>query len=180
MTRLFTTLVLSMLLAGSHAVANSNQPTGIIEGVVDGAEHTWYTFRIPDSQVTPTAYWFDIMGMFTSVSIQGHSELRYSLQDSFVIEFTLYDSPPACPCEVGDALISFWPGAERYPHYYAEDASIDIVEFAEIGEGAYRLAGTYEAVLALKESMFGAPDTDDTVTVSGSFTVDWLPEDLQD
>lgn len=180
MNRMYRRLVI-LILAGliGGASANNYQQTGLIEGTLNGEEHTWYTFRSSDPAVVPTANWFDIMGMFTSVSIQGHSELRYSLENAFTIELTLFDELEACPCTLTDAMITWWQ-TELYPHYHAENGTVNVEESELIGDGAYRLIGTYEATLVLQESMFADPDPNDTVEAAGRFIIDWLPEDPLD
>ena len=171
-------LLLILGVGPTVAVAASNQPTGIIEGLLDGEESVWYTFQHPDPAVTPTASWLDIMGMFMSVTIQGHKELSYSTENALTIEFALLDSPESCPCTFTDADVTHWPGATLFPHYTTDEGTVQIGLFEEISAGEYRLEGSFEAILYLQESMFSVPVQDDSIIVSGTFVIDSLPEEL--
>ncbi len=95
--------------------------------------------------------------------------------------------PEGCPCTIDDfaANVLYLQGGSMFSDLYTSDeeggsARVEIDVFEPLGDGAYRVEGSFQSTLVYVESVnaFGeGANPDDTMEIMGTFVVDRLPEE---
>ena len=180
-----TLFVLFALLAGS-ASAQDATVIGTIDATLDGEPMSWYQIEIAtDEGPAPLSTWSNVMMTIYDVTLQGFLEPRFMVDRTLAISLSLTGGlPEGCPCTFDDfsASVLYLSGGSISGDLYASDeeggtATVVIDVFEPVGDGAYRVEGTFEATLVYVESFAAGPDPDDTIRIVGDVVVERLPED---
>jgi hypothetical protein len=166
------------------ALAQDATVLGTIEGTVDGEPRSWVQIEVPGQDgPQPLSSWANSFMTVHDVTIQGFAEPRFLLQDALSI--SVVDSsglPTDCPCtydETAASVLYLSSGSMTEDLHMSDDGGsvrLTFDVFEPIGEGVYRVEGSFEATLPFRESPLASPDLERAIEVAGTFTVDRLPE----
>lgn len=172
------TLAFSVCMAMPAFAQIQKNAVGTIEATIDGEAYRGETLEVP-SEETSTAG-FTAIGPMTSVTIQAHDPDSDNLMHNVLnIELTMSGDEL-----VGNMIppsLSYWPAGMNAPFFNSEESgtepsvTIDDVSFAD-GEAFIR--GSFSARPCKQESFFAEIDTDDCITVEGTFDTVLLKSEL--
>lgn len=171
-------IVVGLLALLGSAVAQF-EVSGTIEGAIDGEARTWYTLSFDSDQGPDGTAWLRDFGndyyTMVSLEIQAHDEPRYKTEGTLTLGGSLTQDFADCPCTLGEPDIMYFSSASMFSDVYQSIEAELIIESAVVlDDGAVRLSGTFTGLLGLvKEVMKGDdPDTERTISVEGTFTLD--------
>lgn len=171
-------IVVGLLALLGSAVAQF-EVSGTIEGAIDGEARTWYTLSFDSDQGPDGTAWLRYFGndyyTMVSLEIQAHDEPRYKTEGTLTLGGSLTQDLADCPCTLGEPDIMYFSSASMFSDVYQSIEAELIIESAVVlDDGAVRLSGTFTGLLGLvKEVMKGDdPDTERTISVEGTFTLD--------
>lgn len=185
-TRLVRAVLVLLALAIGSASAQDASVIGAIDATLDGEPMRWYQIEIAtDEGPAPLSTWSNLMMTIYDVTLQGFLEPRFMVDRTLAISLSLTGGlPEGCPCTFDEfsASLLYLSGGSLSGDLYASDegggtATVVIDVFEPVGDGAYRVEGSFEATLVYVESFATGPDPDDTIEIVGDFVVERLPED---
>lgn len=158
----FTALFLSNV-----ALAQTTVPIGTVEAAIDGASYRGETLHVP-SEGTATAE-MRSFGPLRMVDIQSHDPDAASIMHGVLsVEFGLIGGADA---SATDASVSYFP--EGMQNFYVSDedpAHASVTLESLLIDGAQGNArGTFSSLLCKREGMMSELNTDDCITVEGTF-----------
>lgn len=151
--------------------------TGGVTATFDGEERTWYILEHQSDARSQSSANMMVMDTFSgpvyTVDIQAHPEERFSVEGALHISGML-DSIEGCPCALTLTDALYWTTSSMFNEVYqAVESEMTVETVEEVGEGVFRLTGSFSARLGFVESaMQGDPDTGRTVTIAGTFVAD--------
>lgn len=172
------TLAFTVGLAMPAVAQMQKNAVGTIEATIDGVAYRGETLEVP-SEGTSTAG-FMAIGPMTSVTIQAHDPDSDNIMHN-VLNIELTMSGDALVGSMIPPSLSYWPAGMNAPFFISEESgtepsvTIDEVSFAD-GEAFIR--GSFSARPCKQESFFAEIDTDDCVTVEGTFDTFLLKTEL--
>ncbi len=181
--------VLFVILALVFSAASAQETAtviGTIDATLDGEAMTWYQIEITTPEGTASAStWSNIAMTLHNISLQGFVEPSYALDGALAISVSLMDGlPEGCPCTYADfeASVLYLSSGSMFSDLYTSDeeggaVTVVIDVFEPIGDGVYRVEGSFEATLVYVESMTAGADPDDSIEIVGDFVVERLPEE---
>src|SRR5690606_25043945 len=136
--KLLALLLLGLVLplAVAQGVLEGAEQTGVIAGVLDGAELQWRTLAIDTEEGTQNTANYDVfMERFYSFTLQGHQGTSL-IEGTLSISFTSLGGPLTdCPCDITGEIM-YWTTTSMFNDVYmAEDAVITVLEFEELSDG---------------------------------------------
>ena len=168
--------------AGAQNLANAS-PSGTISGTLAGEQTEWHTFEIPvGDSVQNTASYLRMMGEEGphSYTVQGHRGSSYTLHSLSITFDTIFGPLVDCPC-TAEGEVMYLPTSSMFSDIYmAEDATIQIDEVVDNGDGSYAMSGTVQATLLLYPSPGAQPVEGDTTDVDLTFDIDRMSEEILD
>jgi hypothetical protein len=185
-TRLVRVVFVLLALVVGAASAQDATVIGTIDATIDGEPVSWYQIEIATEEgPAPLSTWSNLMMTIYDVTLQGFLEPRFMVDRTLAISLSLTGGlPEGCPCTFDDfsASVLYLSGGSISGDLYASDeeggsATVVLDVFEPIGDGAYRVEGSFDATLVYVESFAAGPDPDDTIEIAGDFVVERLPED---
>ncbi|MCT8970535.1 hypothetical protein [Microbaculum marinisediminis] len=164
---LFAWTVLAFPFLSGAAWAQTTVPIGTVEATIDGVSYRGETLHVP-SEGTATAE-IRSFGPIRMVSIQAHDpEAESIMRGVLSVDFGPVSGSDASGA---DASVSYFPEGMRNFYVSDEDpahASVTVETLAIEGEkGSAR--GAFSAVVCKRESAMSELDTEDCITVEGTF-----------
>ncbi|MBN8245646.1 hypothetical protein JF546_21745 [Nitratireductor aquimarinus] len=164
--RFACTFFTALFLSGA-AWAQTTVPIGTVEANIDGASYRGETLHVP-SEGTATAEVRDF-GPLRMVDIQAHDPDAASIMRGVLsVEFGLISGADA---SATDASVSYFPEGMR--NFYVSDeepAHASVTLESLLIDGAQGNArGTFSSLLCKREGMMSEIDTEDCITVEGTF-----------
>jgi len=158
-------LVLSLALP---AVAQMQQPMGVVDAVIDGAAYHGETLDVP-SEGTSTAE-FRTFGPMTSITIQAHDpDAESIMRNVLIVEISLMGADASAA--VFDVSVSYWPEGMSAPFFISDESGVDgVATFEALSfEGEAAASGSFSAVMCRQESFFVESDPEICLPVEGTF-----------
>lgn len=169
-------LALLLTIGAGLATAQSVAVNGVIEATIDGEARRWTTLFVADSDegAQSSASFYDGGFGMLDLTVQGHlSEGSFQVAGALAITAMLMGGvPDGCPCPVPDPEILWFAGSGMFENVYRSIEATLVLDVVEpVGEGAWRVEGSFSGTLAYIERVGTEPDEDRTVQVSGTFAV---------
>lgn len=146
------------------------EEVGQINADLDGEARRWFVISVTKGDRTALSASFRDDKRLPRLSLQGHTEPRYSSAD--VLHVTAFWFGDYDPEKKPTAEIIFMPDGMSKPFYTSdqlEEKPTLTVDSMEWSDGAGQVTGSFSGKICLVSKLYETPDPEDCKTISGTF-----------